>query len=113
MIVRAGEIDEMIWYGCRINRTVLWTGAVRCAKQKIVLAFVIALDETKDLLKSAGYILSGSSKFDIIVVYFLEQRIYNLFEINEVLYAYESRFLNNRSEENGQYRWKVKNGSER
>ncbi len=61
--------------------------------KKTVLAFSIALelnlDETKDLLRSAGYALSRSSKFDIIVVYFLEQKIYDMFEINDVLYAYE------------------------
>lgn len=61
--------------------------------KKTVLAFSIALeltvDETKDLLRSAGYALSRSSKFDIIVVYFLEQKIYDMFEINDVLYEYE------------------------
>ena len=61
--------------------------------KKTVLAFSIALelslDETKDLLRSAGYALSRSSKFDIIVVYFLENRNYNMFDINEVLYEYD------------------------
>ena len=46
------------------------------------------LDETKDLLGSAGYALSRSSKFDIIIVYFLQNKNYNMFEINEVLYEY-------------------------
>ena len=61
--------------------------------KKTVLAFAIALelslDETKDLLRSAGYALSRSSKFDIIIVYFLEHRSYNMFDINEVLYEYD------------------------
>lgn len=61
--------------------------------KKTVLAFAIALelslDETKDLLRSAGYALSRSSKFDIIIVYFLENRSYNMFDINEVLYEYD------------------------
>lgn len=60
--------------------------------KKTVLAFSIALelslDETKDLLRSAGYALSRSSKFDIIIVYFLQNKNYNMFEINEVLYEY-------------------------
>ena len=61
--------------------------------KKTVLAFTIALqlslDEAKDLLGSAGYALSRSSKMDIIVAYFLQNKIYDMFEINDVLYAYE------------------------
>ncbi len=60
--------------------------------KKTVLAFAIALelnlDETKDLLRSAGYALSRSSKFDIIIVYFLQNKVYDMFEIDEVLYEY-------------------------
>ncbi len=61
--------------------------------KKTVLAFSIALelslDETKDLLGCAGFALSRSSKMDIIVAYFLQNKIYDMFEINDVLYAYE------------------------
>lgn len=60
--------------------------------KKTVLAFTIALelslDETKDLLGSAGFALSRSSKTDIIVAYFLQNKIYDMFEINAVLDAY-------------------------
>lgn len=60
--------------------------------KKTVLAFTIALelslDEAKDLLRSAGFALSRSSKTDIIVAYFLQNKIYDMFEINDVLYAY-------------------------
>lgn len=60
--------------------------------KKTVLAFTIALelslDEAKDLLASAGFALSRSSKTDIIVAYFLQNKIYNMFEINDVLDAY-------------------------
>ena len=61
--------------------------------KKTVLAFTIALelslDEAKDLLRSAGFALSRSSKTDIIVAYFLQNKVYDMFEINDVLYAYE------------------------
>lgn len=61
--------------------------------KKTVLAFTIALelslDEAKDLLRSAGFALSRSSKTDIIVAYFLQNKIYDMFEINDVLYAYD------------------------
>ena len=60
--------------------------------KKSVLAFTIALelslDEAKDLLASAGFALSRSSKTDIIVAYFLQNKIYDMFEINDVLDAY-------------------------
>ncbi len=60
--------------------------------KKTVLAFAIALeltmDETKDLLNCAGFALSRSSKTDIIVAYFLQNQIYDMFEINDVLDAY-------------------------
>lgn len=60
--------------------------------KKTVLAFSIALelslDEAKDLLACAGFALSRSSKVDIIVEYFLQNKRYDMFEINEILYEY-------------------------
>lgn len=60
--------------------------------KKTVLALSIALelsvDEAKNLLESAGFTLSRSSKVDIIVTYFLQNRKYDMFEINEILYEY-------------------------
>ena len=60
--------------------------------KKTVLAFAIALelsiDEAKDLLNCAGYAFSRSSKTDIIVAYFLQNKIYDMFEINDILDAY-------------------------
>ena len=60
--------------------------------KKTVLVFTIALelslDEAKDLLGSAGFALSRSSKTDVIIAYFLQNKIYDMFEINDVLDAY-------------------------
>ena len=65
--------------------------------KKTVLAFAIALelsmDETRDLLRKAGYALSNSSRFDVIVSFFFETRRYDMFEINEVLMDYGEPLL--------------------
>ncbi|MGN1140740.1 MAG: macro domain-containing protein [Oliverpabstia sp.] len=65
--------------------------------KKTVLAFAIALelslDETKDLLMKAGYAFSNSSKSDVIISFFIENRNYNVFEINEVLFFYGQPIL--------------------
>ena len=65
--------------------------------RQTALAFAIALqlpmNEVQELLMKAGFCLSRSSRFDIIVTYFIEHGNYNLFEINEALFQFDQVLL--------------------
>ena len=66
-------------------------------RKTTALAFAVALeldlDETKEFIGRAGYALSHSSKLDIVVEYFIMQKNYDIFTINEALLAFDQPLL--------------------
>lgn len=59
----------------------------------IAFALELDVDETKDFISRAGFALSHSNKFDVIVEYFLVNGNYNVFELNEVLFAFDQPLI--------------------
>lgn len=59
----------------------------------LALALELSLEDTKDLIGRAGYALTNSSTFDLIIQYFIEQGTYNVVEINIALYEFDQTLL--------------------
>ena len=100
LIDRTGRKDSEIYKKANVDRKLF--SKIRNQpdykpSKATALAFAFALeldlDETKDFIGRAGYALSHSSKFDVIVEYFLVNRNYNVFELNEVLFAFDQPLI--------------------
>jgi len=59
----------------------------------LAIAMELSVDETKDLLERAGYTLSRSHMSDVIIEYFISNRLFNIYEINEALFAFDQPLL--------------------
>ena len=59
----------------------------------LALALELNLDETVDLIGRAGLAFSPSSVFDVIIEYCIERRIYDVFEVNAILFEYDQPLL--------------------
>ena len=59
----------------------------------LAVALGLNLKDALALLSRAGFTLSHSSKFDVIIEYFLVHNVHDIFQINEALFAYDQPLL--------------------
>lgn len=105
MIDSKGMTDSEVYKGALIDRKLF--SKIRNVNNytprkgtilALAVSMMLTLDETQDLLQSAGYSLSDSSETDIIVGYFIDNNIFDIFKINEALYSFGLKGLGSTAE---------------
>lgn len=89
-VYKAAQVDRRLFSKIVSDRT------YKPAKDTCIalsLALQLSLSEANDILSRAGYVLSHSSKRDIVIEYFFREHVYNLNDVNEILFRLEQKLI--------------------
>lgn len=100
LIDQTGQKDSVIYKKANISKqhfSKIRNNPNYQPTKSTAIAFALALEldmaQTMDLIGRAGFTLSKSSKFDLIIRYFIERKEYNVVAINIALYEFDQPLL--------------------
>lgn len=100
LIDKTGQKDSVIYKKAHVSKqhfSKIRNNPNHKPTKETAIAFALALEldveQTNDLIGRAGYTLSNSSKFDLIIRYFIEQKKYDIVQINMALYEFDQTLL--------------------
>ena len=100
LIDRTGKKDSEIYNKANISRQHFskirnnpFYNPTKPTAVALAIALELDLEQTRDLIGRAGYALTRSSKFDLIIMYFIENGNYNLYDINMALFEFDQSLL--------------------
>ncbi|MCF7946659.1 MAG: hypothetical protein K9K80_01845 [Spirochaetia bacterium] len=89
-VYKGAQLDRKLFSKIRSDRLYSPSKATAAA---LAVSLKLNLDQTLELLETAGYTLSRSRISDLIIEYFISSGIYDLFLINETLYTFNQQML--------------------
>jgi hypothetical protein len=100
LLAQKGVDDVECYKNANVSRQT-WSKIVNdrhyVPKKTTIIALAISLklnlNETQALLSTMGFVLSRAILFDVIIMYCLTKGIYDVFEIDSILFQYDQKTL--------------------